>query len=246
MSPNPEILERLRSAAYEKVKTNAKIDPLAHVKPKHRWLPGPLPVLALVLVLLGLTVGYAFKVASAEATTTSGTSKAGTVASGKGEGKANGKNTGNGTETSPGKVQTQGNAQLIIVHVTGKVNKPGIVKLPPGSRVYDAIDAAGGVQKDCDIGTLNLARPLQDGEQIAVGIASAQQEKTEGGGSKLININEADASALEDLDGVGPALAKRIVDYRKKNGRFKSLEDLQNVSGIGPNLLARIKTGATV
>lgn len=236
MNRAPETLERLRRAAFEKVKENAKIDPLARVKPKHRWLPGPLPVLALTLVLLGLTVGYAVKIANASADAKPTQTQTAT---------ANAKESASANEGKTGS-ESKANSPVLIVHVTGKVNKPGIVKVPPGSRVYDAIDAAGGLQEGADIGSLNLARPLQDGEQIAVGITPTTGQNEQNGGTKLININEADAAALEELDGVGPALAKRIVEYRKEKGRFKSLEDLQNVSGIGPNLLARIKPGATV
>ncbi|MEY4348612.1 MAG: hypothetical protein RIS43_1031 [Actinomycetota bacterium] len=127
----------------------------------------------------------------------------------------------------------------VIVDVAGFVRHPGIVELPLGSRVNDAITAAGGVLPH-HRAEVNLARVLVDGEQIYVG-----QEVSNSGGGKL-NINRASASAIEQLPGVGPVLAQRIVDYRTSHGSFKRVEDLDNVSGVGPAMMSKLKPLVTI
>lgn len=118
----------------------------------------------------------------------------------------------------------------VIVDVTGKVRHPGLVKLPSGSRVNDAIEAAGGIRKGATAG-INLARVLVDGEQLVVG------ERYEKQGGKL-NLNRATATELEQLPGIGPVLAARIVDYRETHGPFQTTQALDEVSGVGEKLLA--------
>lgn len=130
-------------------------------------------------------------------------------------------------------------AGVVVVHVSGRVGQPGIVELPAGSRVVDAIDAAGGADGEVELGTLNLARILTDGEQIAVGIdpapeAAAAPGGMAGSGGALVNLNTATADQLATLPGIGPALAARIVQWRDQNGRFTAVEELLEVSGIGP------------
>lgn len=141
----------------------------------------------------------------------------------------------------------------IIIHVAGAVKKPGIVKLKIGSRVEDAIDAAGGLLNDSDITNINLAHILEDG--IKIKIPSKNDEKNEKyiidglsddfsgetEKNKLININTATKNELENLRGIGPSLAIKIVEYRNKNGKFKKIEDIKNVSGIGSNKYEKIK-----
>ncbi|GLW08576.1 hypothetical protein Misp01_37060 [Microtetraspora sp. NBRC 13810] len=131
----------------------------------------------------------------------------------------------------------------VTVHVAGKVRRPGVVTLPGGARVKDAIAAAGGAKKAAATGTLNLARRLIDGEQIVVGAP--------GGGSPppladpmtgaVVDLNTATVEQLDLLPGVGEVLARRILDYREANGGFRSVEQLNDVSGIGDSKYADIK-----
>ena len=132
----------------------------------------------------------------------------------------------------------------IFVDVTGAVNNPGVYTLTGKSRVIDAIKAAGDSAPGADLSTINLARVLTDGEQIyvdstVVNSAGVRVSKTARAGP--ININRATAHQLDALDGIGPVIAQRIVDYRKINGSFLSIEDLQKVSGIGAAKFAQIK-----
>jgi competence protein ComEA len=133
----------------------------------------------------------------------------------------------------------------IVVHVCGEVKYPGVYYLKYGQRVYDAIQKAGGATKDADIHLMNLAQILYDegrvyipkkGEFISTnsfGLTPISNQK--------MNINRADSSTLQKLPGIGPTLAQRIIDYRKKIGRFKSIEQLLNVKGIGPSKFNDIK-----
>ena len=132
----------------------------------------------------------------------------------------------------------------IFVDVTGAVNRPGVYSLPGKSRVIDAIKAAGDSAPGADLSTINLARIVNDGEQIyvdstVVNSAGVRVSKTVHSGP--ININRATAHQLDALDGIGPVIAQRIVDYRKVNGSFVSIDDLQKVSGIGAAKFAQIK-----
>lgn len=132
----------------------------------------------------------------------------------------------------------------IFVDVTGAVNKPGVYSLTGKSRVIDAIKAAGDSAPGADLSTINLARIVNDGEQIyvdstVINSAGVRVSKTVHTGP--ININRATAHQLDALDGIGPVIAQRIVDYRKVNGSFVSIDDLQKVSGIGAAKFAQIK-----
>jgi competence protein ComEA len=133
----------------------------------------------------------------------------------------------------------------IFVDVAGAVNRPGVYSLTGKSRVIDAIKAAGDSAPGADLSTINLARVLNDGEQIYV-----DSTVVNGAGKRVskkvptgpININRATARQLDALDGIGPVIAGRIVQYRKVNGSFLSIEDLQKVNGIGPAKFAQIKS----
>jgi competence protein ComEA len=139
----------------------------------------------------------------------------------------------------------------VIVHVRGRVVDAGVFALPAGSRVIDAIEAAGGVRAGASIGDLNLARILVDGEQVAVGVRDTRDAPsgTVAGApgtdaptaDGLVDLNAASATELEALPGIGPVLAERIVQWREDNGPFTDVEVLGEVSGIGDALMAQLR-----
>ena len=133
----------------------------------------------------------------------------------------------------------------IFVDVTGAVNKPGVYSLTGRSRVIDAIKAAGDSAPGADLSTINLARVLNDGEQIYVDstvVNSSGHRVSKKVATGPININRATLRQLDALDGIGPVIAGRIIEYRKKNGSFLTIDDLQKVSGIGAAKFAQIKS----
>ena len=139
---------------------------------------------------------------------------------------------------------------FLVVHVTGAVHVPGVYSLPAGSRVTDALAAAGGLDPDSDPDRINLAAFVMDGQQILVPGKSDRPEP-EGSGSEpvvpgQIRINSASRSELETLPGIGPALAERIIIYRQTHGGFSSVDELLNVSGIGEKKLADIRERITL
>ena len=130
--------------------------------------------------------------------------------------------------------------EAFIVHVSGAVNRPGLVTVPSSARVADAIAGAGGAAVGADLAGLNLASAVRDGEQIVVplvGAATTPGQATDRG----IDLNRATAAELEDLPGVGPVLAGRIVAYRDLHGSFAAVEDLLDVGGIGEAKLAAMR-----
>ncbi len=131
----------------------------------------------------------------------------------------------------------------IFVYITGAVINPQtILELPMNSRVQDVLTAAGGPAANADMDRVNLAGIVRDGDHIHVyAIGEMEQVSLPAAqGANLINVNQASASQLEALPGIGPALARRIVDYRAANGPFSSLESLDAISGIGPSILENI------
>lgn len=140
---------------------------------------------------------------------------------------------------------------VIVVAVVGHVSSPGLVTLPEGARVSDAIAAAGGALPGTDLTMLNIARKVSDGEQIAVGVpgagdgGSAAQPGSSGSAAK-VNVNSANLDQLDELPGVGPVTAQSIIDFREENGPFSSVADLANVSGIGPATVAKLADLVTV
>ncbi|MBX3195086.1 MAG: ComEA family DNA-binding protein [Microbacteriaceae bacterium] len=149
---------------------------------------------------------------------------------------------GPGTSAGP---TTPGPAE-IYVHVLGQVEAPGLYVLRAGDRAVDAVAAAGGFTADADPAGVNLARQISDGEQLvipAVGEATAPSATTSDG---RVNLNTADAAALETLPRIGPAMAQRILDWRERNGRFASVEDLLDVAGIGAATLDQLRDLVTV
>ena len=141
----------------------------------------------------------------------------------------------------------------VVVDVAGRVRRPGIVRLPPGSRVVDALDAAGGVRPGVKLTGLNLARVLADGEQVLVGVApvggvapEAAAAPVASPGGPMVNINTADSGQLETLPGVGPVTAAAILEWRAQHGAFTAVEELLEVSGIGDATLADLAPFVTL
>ncbi|HYO38431.1 MAG TPA: helix-hairpin-helix domain-containing protein [Nocardioidaceae bacterium] len=149
--------------------------------------------------------------------------------------------------------QSGSGAGSIVVDVTGKVRRPGIATLPVGSRVVDALEAAGGPRPGARLGALNLARVLVDGEQVVVGVppppglaATAASAPTPAAPGPLVNLNTASQSELEELPGVGPVTALSILEFRARNGAFTSVDELLEVSGIGDATLAELAPFVTL
>lgn len=129
----------------------------------------------------------------------------------------------------------------ILVDVSGKVRDPGVRKLPPGSRVEDALAAAGGVRPGTDTTGLNRARVLMDGEQVLVGAPAPPPTGRGGPASGPLSLGTATAEQLDGLPGVGPVLAQHIVDFRTVRGGFRSVEELRQVNGIGERRFADLR-----
>ena len=158
--------------------------------------------------------------------------------------------TGSLSSSSPGIQQSgeegRGMSGQVMVHMTGEVRVPGVVRVKHGSRVSEAVDQAGGFTEDADRDSVNLARLVVDGEQIRVpslNSSKAQDETSSGQASACIDVTQADAQTLQRLDGVGPALAARIVTYRKSHP-ITRVDDLVAVPGIGASILEKIRIGA--
>ena len=147
----------------------------------------------------------------------------------------------------------------VVVHVVGAVHRPGLVHLPVGSRVADAVSAAGGTTAGARAASVNLARLLVDGEQLVVqrrgrpalvpAPGAAAPELASGAGTAPtgpVDLNSATQEALDALPGIGPVLAQRILDWRTANGRFSSVDELGEVSGIGEATLADLRPVVTV
>ena len=146
--------------------------------------------------------------------------------------------------------------EMMAVHVTGEVNNPGVVKIKEGSRIEDVIKAAGGLTENGDITNVNLAYVVEDGMKIRIPSSNEDSEDyiTEDSGkgvilseesnnssSSIVNINTANEAELEQLPGIGPSISSKIVEYRNKNGKFKNIEDIKNVTGIGDSKFEKIK-----
>ncbi len=143
----------------------------------------------------------------------------------------------------------------IRIHVSGAVRQPAVYRLPPGSIVQDAVETAGGPAADADLDCINLALELQDQQQVYVPHQGEQSppppvsggaSEGDGAGGTLVNINTATDAELETLPRVGPATAQRIIAHREANGPFETIEDIQDVSGIGPATFEGLKELITV
>lgn len=140
----------------------------------------------------------------------------------------------------------------LFVHVAGWVRRPGVFELPDGARVAEAIEMAGGPKRNADLTVLNLAAPLVDGQQVLVPKEGPDGSVPVAGGGGtgetggLVNVNMADAAALDTLPGIGEVLSQRIIDHREQNGPFASVDDLINVKGIGPVTLEELRPLVTI
>lgn len=145
--------------------------------------------------------------------------------------------------------------KIIAVHITGAIKNAGVIMIEENSRIEDVIEKAGGLTEDADITNVNLAFIVEDGVKIRIPSTNDKDEidiVTESSGSEvidendetsngLININKASQAELETLNGIGPSLALKIIEYREQNGKFKTISDIKNVSGIGENKFNNIR-----
>ena len=147
---------------------------------------------------------------------------------------------------------------VIYIHIVGEVRNQGVVTLNKGQRIMDAIEKAGGVTEEADLSKVNLAFVLSDGQKVKIPsvndeAGSGEEFVTAGGGYNVVqggsggsvgvkvNINNASQTELETISGVGPSLAAKIINYREKNGKFRSIEELKNISGIGDSKFEGMK-----
>lgn len=162
--------------------------------------------------------------------------------------------------SAPASGAVSSSATSIVVDVAGRVRHPGVYTLPPGARVEDAVRAAGGVRRGVSTLSINLAAPVQDGEQVVIGVPGMAPQSepapaptseavassgTDGTGG-TIDLNTATLEQLEALPGVGPVLAQNILDYRSADGPFTSVGQLDDVPGIGPARLAQLQPLVTI
>ena len=237
-----------------------------------RWVPprrsiiGLLAVALLVALILGGRVAWAVS-RDAETASTSGGDATGSSSAAPSASASDGVRPGNGGgRATPGPSSSPGTGAVgvVVVHVVGAVARPGLVELAGGSRVADAVAAAGGATSEADLSAINVARLVVDGEQIRVPVpgevitsGGSAGGPSAGGGAgggtgsggsagRTISLNVADLSALDSLPGVGPVLAQRILDWRSTHGRFTSVDELGEVSGIGEKLLSQLKPLVTL
>ena len=164
--------------------------------------------------------------------------------------------------TNTTKEETIKEEKKILIHITGEVNNPGVVSLKEGARIIDAINEAGGTTEKADLGKVNLAYILEDAQkvyipsineadnkdyvsessgQITVATNSANDLIAKANEKIMVNINTANEVELQRIPGIGETIAGRIVAYRKQNGKYKTIEDIQNVSGVGTSKFQKIK-----
>ena len=148
--------------------------------------------------------------------------------------------------------EIEGEKKYIILHITGEIMNPGVIKIEEGSRVVDAIDTAGGLTPNADVSKINLAYVLSDGQKLYIPSVEDKNEEEyithdiginiiEESNNKKININTATQTELESLSGIGPSTALKIINYRKENGKFKNIEEIKNVPGIGESKFKQIE-----
>ena len=153
------------------------------------------------------------------------------------------------TASAPPVGEVADSSATVVVSVVGQIVRPGLVTLPSGSRVADAITAAGGLLPEADPASVNLAAVVADGEQVTVGLPGAIPVGGSGPGAApggLVDLNAAGVAELDALPGIGPVLAQRIVDHRDREGPFRSVDELDDVPGIGPAIAAQLAELVTV
>lgn len=159
--------------------------------------------------------------------------------------RADGGDRGERPTSEPVQVRTVAAAPVrVTVHVAGAVRRPGVYVLPEGARAVTALRRAGGPRRDADLGALNLAAPVADGEQLLVPLRGAPGRASGGVGERPtgpVSLNRASAEELEALDGIGPTLAARIVEWRERNGPVGAVDDLLEVPGIGETRLDALR-----
>ncbi len=139
---------------------------------------------------------------------------------------------------------TEEQPEMITIHLVGQIKTPGVYHLPAGSRVYEALEQAGGVTPEADLARINLARPLYDGEQLKVAGHSDQQPLPVG--EEKININLATEEELMTLPGIGAGRARQIIEHRNRHGYFTDITQLMEVSGIGQGIFNNLEEFITV
>jgi len=230
-----DLVARLRSGALSAAAaayTAAHGHPLDHPDPLHdvpvrRWALGRRSAVVVGIVLLVLAVGVVLRGWAA--------APADVVPLGAPDATA---------PSDPFADAGTGDGARLVVHVVGAVAAPGVVELEPGARVAEAVEAAGGATRKADLGALNLARVVEDGEQVVVprkGKGEADGGTSAPPSDPRVDLNAADATVLETLPGIGPVLAERIVAWRTEHGKFSDVAELQEVSGIGPSVFAQLE-----
>lgn len=239
-------------------------------------LSGPRAAVAgLLIVAVVAAAGFGVRVAWARAASTPqvvapaqpGSAVVGRAAGAKGFASSSTASGGGGPPSAaPAAVRS-----TLTIHVVGQVKKPGVISLPTGARVTDAVAKAGGALRGADLAAVNLARQLVDGEQVRIpkpgepalppggGVSGSGVGGSAGGGSangaggggvggagNKLDLNRATESELEDLPGVGPVLAQRILDWRAEHGRFATVDELGEVSGIGEKIFSQLQPRVTV
>ncbi|MFJ8232310.1 helix-hairpin-helix domain-containing protein [Streptomyces sp. NPDC094448] len=212
--------------------------------------PRTLAALAVVLVAAGLLAVLHFWTGRPQTVSPPETLRQGAAPR-----ETGGEGLASGPVPSPGAVA--GPRGRVVVDVSGKVRRPGVLRLPAGSRVADALTAAGGAEEGTDLTGLNRARVLMDGEHVVVGVDGAAPGSGatalpggpgpgpglgSGGSGARVGLNTATVEELDTLPGVGPVLARHIVDYRTRSGGFRSVDELREVDGIGERRFAELRT----
>ena len=141
--------------------------------------------------------------------------------------------------------EAEAEPEMIIIHLVGAVFKPGIYHLPAGSRVYELLETAGGALEDADTASVNLARPLFDGEQVTIYRVGEEPADQASPGGK-VNINKATVEELQTLPSIGEVRARRIIEHREKHGYFTHITEIMDVSGIGQGIFKQIEELITV
>ncbi len=236
--PPGESPESSEAAAAEHLRPDGSERPRRRLTSRHLAVMAALTLMAVVASVGWLLRAKAVPIAVAAAPAT-----ATVVASG---------GSARSSLAAPAPAASSAVTPTILVHVIGAVAAPGLVKLPAGARVADAIAASGGLRGDADPAELNLAAVISDGSQIIIGTRSAPRGEVRDGtsssgalstgttASAVVDLNTATLAQLDTIPGVGPVTAQAILDYRAKHGRFTKIEELQEVDGIGAKTYAQI------